>query len=228
MTIIDKILVVLPSMGRPDAYTQCIESWRSTTCGDSRVISIVPDESNYPSHSDVIATSDPFTDGVVKAINKAFMSNPNYAAYMFAADDMRFRTPRWDTTFLSTLRAQDGIGVVYGDDTIEGPRIPTHWCVGGRLARAVGYLGLPTCRHICSDVFWMDLATRMSCLTYRPDVVTEHLHFHVGRSEYDSTYDHNNNRTDFTQDSESYVDFATHVLPHEVKRVLRAISRTRF
>lgn len=228
MSIIDKILILLPSMGRPYAYSQCIESWRTTTSGDSIVLGVVPDVLKYPSHDGVMAISDPFVDGVVKAINRAFMANPDYAAYMFAADDMRFKTPRWDTTFLNILKAQNGVGVVYGDDTIEGSRIPTHWCVGGRLARAVGYLGLPTCRHICSDVFWMDLATRMSCLTYRPEVVTEHLHFHVGRSEYDPTYDHNNNATDFTHDSKSYVDFATHMLPHEVKRVVRSLDRTRF
>jgi hypothetical protein len=226
--MVNRILVLLPSMGRPDAYTKCIDSWRSTTSGASKILGIVPTGATYPRHDDVMVMVDPFTDGVVKAINRAFMAYPDYAAYMFAADDMRFKTTYWDTTFLSTLQSKDGVGVVYGDDTIEGQRLPTHWCVGGRLARAVGYLGLPTCRHICSDVFWMDLATRMSCLTYKPEVVTEHLHFHVGRSKYDSTYDHNNNATDYTQDSESYVDFATHMLPHEVKRVLRSLNRTKF
>ena len=221
-----RILVILPSKGRPDKWKEAVESWRNTNSGHSTVLGVVPEpwKKDYEHFEDAGIMEDHFQSGVVKAINAAFLAHPNFAAYMFASDDMRFRTAGWDKTFLDKLEELDNTGVVYGNDLIHGEGIPTHWCVSGRLVKAFGYFGVPCCNHICADVFWKDVGDLIGRRSYLPEIITEHLHFSVNKAEYDWVYDSNNSSNRYHSDANAYKAFAEHVLPHEIIRITRELG----
>lgn len=146
----NKILVILPSKGRPNQCKAAVESWRSTQSGYSDLVVCTVEEwwDRYDKDGDVMYFPDRFNDGIGKVCNAAYFNHPGYSSYMFAADDLRFRTPGWDKLLLDAIDNLGGTGVVYGNDLLRGKRLATHWCCSEDLLRAVGFFCLPVMRHM--------------------------------------------------------------------------------
>lgn len=116
------------------------------------------------------------------------------AGYMLGADDLRWRTKGWDGRFLEELAM--GAGWVWGDDLEHGERLPTHAVMARWAVEALGWMCLPGLRHYCVDTVWRMLGERVKpqmtqmgadggILRYVPGVVTEHLHWTIGKRRRD-------------------------------------------
>jgi hypothetical protein len=88
-------------------------------------------------------------------------------------DDHFPRTHGWDQAYLDALR-ELGTGIVYGNDLLQGHRLPTQCAMTADIVRRWGYMALPTLRHMYVDNFWRDLGNAADCLRYLPEVVVEH------------------------------------------------------
>lgn len=101
-------------------------------------------------------------------------------------DDVVFRTPGWDRVVEATLAMP---GMAYGDDLIHGRNHPSAVFMSSEIAKALGWLALPAVWHTWADDGWKRLGERIpGLLRYMPDVVVEHMHYGVGKSEEDATY----------------------------------------
>lgn len=116
--------------------------------------------------------------GYVKCVNAAFESAPAEPWYSLVGDDLIGRTPGWDTE-LGRMATPNRIA--WGNDLVKG--LCTQPFVGGDLVRAVGWFGHPALGHLWCDTVWSDIAIGLGIGTYRPDIITEHLHFAAGKAD---------------------------------------------
>lgn len=126
-----------------------------------------------------------------------------HRVFGFMGDDHRPRTPGWDEAILSAARTTKA-KILYGDDLLQGERLPTAVFLTLNIVRALGYMAPPELRHLYVDDFWRDLGKRSGCLEYHPEIVIEHLHYIVGKSENDATYEQNNNSAAAKKDRVAY------------------------
>jgi hypothetical protein len=110
---------------------------------------------------------------------------PNEETYGFLADDALLITPG----MLAELEKSAGHWhIAYANDQHHGENIPTMPCIGGDLARAVGYLSPTHFVHWGIDAVWGEFGKRMGLLAYREDLIYEHRNPVWGTAPDDRTY----------------------------------------
>lgn len=100
-------------------------------------------------------------------------------------DDVVFRTPGWDDRIREALATP---GIAFGNDLAHGSGHPTAVFMSSSIARALGWLALPACRHVYIDNAWKEIGEALGVLRYLPKVVTEHMHEVYGKAAKDQTY----------------------------------------
>lgn len=110
-----------------------------------------------------------------------------YEAVGFMGDDHLPRTAGWDDRVLEAL---DSLSprVVYGNDLLQGPNLPTAVFLQSRMIRAMGIMAPYSLRHLYIDNFWKHLGEQTGGLVYLEDVVIEHLHPVNGKAQWDERY----------------------------------------
>jgi hypothetical protein len=110
---------------------------------------------------------------VTEAINLAFKENYSAKYFHITNDDVIYKTKGWDTKFINILE-EYGNGIAYGDDLIQGKNLCTFPFISGDIARALGWLQLPTLNRYCGDVVWKFLGQSLDILYYVPEVIIHH------------------------------------------------------
>jgi hypothetical protein len=188
------LVVIVPSRGRPGAARELVEAFAATRTVAHLVFAIDDDDPTGPEYyrqfggpdSTVDTGSAPST--MVRALNasaiaRASAANPPFA-FGFMGDDHRPRTVGWDARYLEALR-ELGTGIVYGDDLLQGERIPTQVAMTSDIVRSLGWMAPPVLTHLYVDNFWRDLGVAAGCIRYLPDVVVEHMHPIAGKADWD-------------------------------------------
>lgn len=177
---------------------ELMNAWLATTGGESDLLFVLDaDDVTLPGYLEhqrppgaellILGASD--EHGLPRALNVA--ASQHWGAYRylgFMGDDHRPRTPLWDARYVEALDVLQGIGVVYGDDTIQGPNIPTQVAMSAAIPRTLGYFCPPGFRHLYLDNVWKLWGESIGRLKYLPDVVVEHLHPVAGKAEWDQHY----------------------------------------
>ena len=170
---------------------------KATCRGDTTLlVGTDTDDPDLGAYQEYAATQDhplfqlvtkPDLHGVVAWVNE--LAVPCADGYRFTGvlgDDNVPRTEGWDAAIMDALAATP---FAFGNDLYpRGPGShPAHIFTRGEVVAALGYLGPPCLRHMFVDNCW--LAWGQACgITYLHDVVIEHLHFTLGRSPHDATY----------------------------------------
>lgn len=121
-------------------------------------------------------------DALSAIYNRVYEEFPLLPWYGIFADDVEPLTPNWD---VQMVKAAGSDGLSYGDDGIGAP---THFCLGGDLVRAMGWLAYPGLERLYIDSVWADIARQKGVLRYLPDVRVLHRHPSVGLALMDTTY----------------------------------------
>lgn len=166
---------ICPTLGRPGRLEELASSWTEKvpltvvlTLSDPRYEEYV--RRPWPSSWNFLSVEDTY---LTPKLNAAFRNQPDAEFYGFIADDVRISSPaileklgllaeRW---FLS-----------YPNDTIHGKNLGTHFCVGGDLAREMGWIAHPSFHHYYIDRVWKGLGEVNSIYRYAPDVIFRHEH----------------------------------------------------
>lgn len=182
-----RIVVFIPSRGRPTGAHRAVDSIRATA---PRVAPLVLVDGDDPELDDyrarvptwVVPPGGRFTG----ALNSAAAAiGDGFDVLGAFGDDVVFRTPGWDATLRETLRRP---GIAYGDDRIHGVNHPTAVFMSIEVYRALGWLALPATRHQWADDGWKRLGQAAGILRYMPDVILEHMHPAAGKAEWDDGY----------------------------------------
>jgi len=188
-----KLAVTVPSRGRPHNLKRLSDALKSTCSGEYTLIcrldSDDPKVKEYLELEDVefIVGERIFFNASVNELAK-LADEQGYTHIAILGDDVLPETVGWDEKMISALNGK--LGVAYGSDGLEhlhGPDLPTHVVVPVEMYRKLGWIGLPTLRHLFPDNVWKELG-KLTELVYLPDVKLTHLHRWNKAAPDDQTY----------------------------------------
>jgi hypothetical protein len=214
-----ELLVIVPSRGRPESLGRVAEAWRATGAlddGARLMFAVDDDDPMLPRYRGAwvmapwvhLMAFGPWQPMVSKlnAVAGAVAAE-GYFAVGFAGDDHLPRTPGWVGAYLGALR-ELGTGIVYGDDGIQGRRLPTQWAMTSDIVRALGRMVPAPVDHLYCDNAVKDLGEQAGCLRYLPDVLIEHMHPVVGKAPVDAGYARVNRAAQYRKDRAAYEAWA--------------------
>lgn len=191
------LTVLVPTRGRVKSAIRLFQAFQTTTEADTELIFVI--SADDPAHDDYYwaltqagsraITVDVKTPGFATPLNAAFdaLSNELGFAVGFMGDDHLPKTPGWDRELLSDLKKLK-TGVAYGNDLLQGENLPTAVVMTSDIPKALGVMVPPTIFHFYADNVWLDWGKGLGKLSYRDDVVIEHLHPVAGKASEDAVY----------------------------------------
>jgi len=125
----------------------------------------------------------------------------------FMGDDHRPRTERWDAQVIRTL-AKMRVGMVYGDDLLQGAALPTAVFMAGNIINVLGWMAPPGLIHLYLDNFWLTFGNAMDDgIRYLPNIVIEHMHPIAGKAPSDAGYVEVNAPDVYAHDAQVFRDY---------------------
>lgn len=223
------LLVLCPSRSRPWGALDAYQSFLSTKERHDTSMVFVVDEDDDKlgsyKHLELPLYILPPQGGMVAALNTAALHYADDAQYIgFIGDDHRFRTPGWDAAFTRALDANGG-GLAYGNDLFwpQG-QIPTQIFMSSSIIRALGWMGLPSCKHLYIDNVWKVLGDSTDSLFYFPRYVIEHLHPAAGKAEWDAQYLRLNSEERYAADRAAFEAWMATQASEDCERVRSALT----
>lgn len=187
-----KIIIIVPSRGRPHLMKRLIESWKRTTLGHSDILMVL-DEDDHGKY-DIwepgveLAVNFGHQGTLVEKLNDYCMNwgSEGYIAVSFMGDDCVFMTPGWELPILEWLETNDGI--CYCNDLLQGETLPNNVFIHVDIVSALGFMAPPELKHYYIDNYWKDLGLRLNKLKYFNEIVIEHRHWSNNKEVRDATY----------------------------------------
>lgn len=233
------LVVIVPSRGRPEAAREVAEAFRETCTADTFLLFAVNDDD--PTLDDNMTVADlsgyPTIGGrncavtfvraetMVEALNAAAVMDGCQQAFAigFMGDDHRPRTVGWDAAYLDALH-EFGTGIVYGNDLLQGERIPTQVALTADIVRAVGYMAPPQLTHLFVDDCWKRWGEAVGRIRYLPDVIVEHLHPVAGKAEWDAGHMRVNAPVMYRKDATAFAAYVADGFDADVSRIRALLS----
>jgi len=193
------MLVICASRSRPDRIKEMLSSYEETKTGDTDIVIYLDDDDpklrEYQLNGYNVEIGKHRTLGEVA--NYIIEKYPSYDYYSEINDDMVFKTVGWDKILTDTIKNKgNGWGIAFGDDLMGSGKkmLPTQVVISNTIIKALGYIAPSCLKHLYRDVFWRDLGRGINNLFYCPEVIIEHKHWSIKKSELDDTYKTVNSR----------------------------------
>lgn len=232
------LAIITPTRGRPRQFADMVEAAEQTAAGSVMVVSCIDDDD--PARAEYDESTPPTPTRLryygprrslsawtnLAALNLVNAPDPpRYLASL--GDDHRPRTPGWDRLLIGAIEAGAGYGFGYGNDLLQGAYMPTAWVVSADVVRALGWMMLPGCAHMYVDTAVLELGKAARCITYRPDVVLEHLHPVAGKAAWDSSYRESNAPDRYAADRAAFEAWRTTRLADDAATILALAADVR-
>lgn len=206
------MLYIVPSRGRPHKAVELVDSWAKTRSGAHLWIGLDDDDptldayltqlDHAPSWVTVTVGKRLRLGGTLNELTTRAIASGRFDQIGFMGDDHRPRTPAWDQLLGDALK-WSGPGVAYGNDLIQGANLPTAVLISEEVLSTLGYFCPPGMTHLFLDNAWKAIG-EASNLTYRPDVIIEHVHPIAGKAEWDAGYVEANSGATWEADEKAY------------------------
>lgn len=233
------LTVLCPTRGRPDAAWALFDSIEKTRQNPhTRLVFVLDhDDEAYAEYilprggHELTIRRPEHAGGMVNALNAAALDAlrewPRERVLGFVGDDHRFRTPGWDVAFEEALT--DRPGFVYGNDLFwPKGEVPTQIFMSAEIVRELGWMALPTCKHLYVDNVWMELGQATGSIRYYKDFVVEHMHPAGGKAEWDDNYRRVNSEAMYEHDAAAFVAWRdSNRFTDDANLVARAITKKR-
>lgn len=238
------MIYVVPSRGRPRNVNELINAFRDTrthACLHVALDADDPELSNYESmlvrHERLswlrvsIRTRRAAYDGVVAVLNDAAMryatvtTGERHAYVGFMGDDHRPRTPAWDEKLADELATDGEVTrlITYGNDLLQGQRLPTAVLMRTAVIATLGYVAPPTMRHLYVDNVWLTWGRRLDAISYREDVIIEHMHPVIYKAEWDERYAVVNSGDVWAADEKAYHEYLVDGLDTDLAKLRKLL-----
>jgi hypothetical protein len=223
-----ELVMICPSRNRPQAAVELVDDFERTCTEDTLLVFAVDDDDpTQDIYFEAVLGRDRAAVGIVEdpktmvwALNRAAWAAatvfvPPPFAIGFLGDDHHPRTHGWDKIYLDALR-ELGSGIVYGDDLLQGERLPTQCAMTADIVRALGHMAAPVLAHMYVDNYWKDLGQAAGCLRYLPGVVVEHMHPAAHKAAWDDGYRRVNADDVYQADAQAHATWTLEQLDREV------------
>jgi hypothetical protein len=220
MASLPDLVVITPSRGRPTSLARLAAAVAATTAGRATVLGLVDDDD--PCRGSYVEIGRQRGCSVQVGPRRGLVEWTNLAAAQLLAgdqpptwlatlgDDHVPRTAGWDLKLIDAVHRLNGPGFAYGNDLLQGQRLPTAWVVHASIVRALGWMMLPTVGHMYPDNAIAELGQATGRLAYAPDVVIEHLHPAAGKAPVDASYAASNAAAQFVADQAQFDRWRLH------------------
>lgn len=191
-----KLAVAVPTRGRPHNLKRLAEALKETCQLEYQLFARLDDDdkSEYPELPNttyMVGKRIFYANSVNEIAKKALDDGFTHIAIL--GDDVLPETIGWDKIMVDALPE---LGVAYGSDGLEhlhGEDLPTHVVVPIEMYKRLGWLGLPTLRHLFCDNVWRELGKATNFI-YLKDVKLSHLHRWNKAAPDDQTYQEANDK----------------------------------
>jgi hypothetical protein len=227
------MLVVVPTRGRPQNVARLEQALKDTRTSVADFLYVAdnddPSAMDY-ARMDLERLSIIPRKRLVGSLNFIVPRyTDQYDAIGFMGDDHLPVTRNWDLDVLGQVVGPMHRGfprVVYGNDLIQGPVLPTAVFMSSRIVKALGWFAPPCLVHLYADNFWLALGEELGELSYLPDTVIQHLHPAGGTAPWDERYAEVNAPAVDVADREAWLKFrADGSFDAAVKRVREEYAR---
>lgn len=160
--------------------------------------------------------------GMAYPINKAanaIAKQDKYDFFAFLGDDHCPRTAEWDLQLMAAMQRRPSMA--YGNDLLQGKRLPTMITMTSDIVKALGGMVPPNMKHLYLDNFWKKLGEDLGSLTYLDDVIIEHMHPVAGKAEWDEGYKEVNAQEVYSFDALAYQNYIQSEAYEALKKKLR-------
>ena len=226
-----KMMIICPSRGRPDRCLEMAKSFRATSSIACLKVLIDFDDpliNEYDKVGQYASIIKDFRKTTTERINDSWKgASECFKFFGVTNDDFIYRTDRWDEMLLASLDAFGGSGIAYGNDLLQGIRIPTTSLISRDIIEALGWLQMPRLIHLYGDNVWAHIGNRVGCLLYRQDVIIEHRHFHAGKSVEDETYKRTNSSKMYDDDRANFIKWLYNECRDDIEKVKGVVEKTR-
>jgi hypothetical protein len=166
------------------------------------------DQYHFEVGQELCMTIENQTRGMAYPINKAanaIAKQNKYDFFAFLGDDHRPRTAEWDLQLMAAMQQRPSMA--YGNDLLQGKRLPTMIVMTSDIVKALGGMVPPNMKHLYLDNFWKKLGEDLGALTYLDDVIVEHMHPVAGKAEWDEGYKEVNAQEVYSFDALAYQNY---------------------
>jgi len=210
--IVKNNLVLVPTRGRPKNAVEVLQAHKQFSCRSDLLFVVDKDDGELVNYRTAVGVEyileiENTTRGMAYPVNVAAKKYAHeYDFFTFIGDDHRFRTADWDVSL--TRAIGQSAGVAYGNDLLQGERLPTAVMLSASIVKALGGMVPPKLKHLYLDNFWKKLGEDLGQLHYLPAVIIEHCHPVAGKAEWDEGYKQVNAREVYAFDAlafDSYI-----------------------
>lgn len=191
-----KLAITVPTRGRPHNLERLAKAAKDTCITDYEIFARLDDDDTevYPPIDKVTYIVGPriYFSASLNEI-AAVVLEKGFTHMAILGDDVLPETKGWDAEMMSAVPS---LGVAYGSDGLEnlhGKDLPTHVVVPVEMYRRLGWIGLPTSRHLFCDNVWRELG-KLTEFIYLPHVKLTHLHRWNKTAPDDQTYQEANDK----------------------------------
>lgn len=191
-----KLAITVPTRGRPHNLKRLAEAAKKTCITDYQIFARLDDDDPeiYPPIENVTYIVGPriYFSASLNEI-AAEIVDKGFTHMAILGDDVLPETYGWDAEMMAAVPE---MGVAYGSDGLEnlhGQDLPTHVVVPMEMYRRLGWIGLPTSRHLFCDNVWRELG-KLTEFIYIPHVKLTHLHRWNKTAPDDQTYQEANDK----------------------------------
>jgi hypothetical protein len=219
-----RLVVLVPTRGRPENIVELLQAFKDTNAEANIVIVCDEDDPKLEEYKATGASGLVYPregKGMAKPLNKAANELAyHYDFFAFMGDDHRPRTQGWDIAIQEEL-SKLGTGLAYGNDLIQGAGLPTAVFMTADIVRTLGGMVPPNMIHLYLDNFWLELGRDLNAITYREDVIIEHLHPIAGKAQWDEQYREVNAQEVYSADA---IAFKQYMASDEYKHLIEELT----
>jgi len=213
----NKVLLIVPTRSRSKASLDFYKSFIENSSITDLMFAIDEDDAdNYPRIDGVLYEVNPRMgmNGTLNYVALKYLKDYDYIVFM--GDDHRIRTKDWDVTLSSSIGNK---GLAYGNDLFQKENLPTSVMISSNIISAIGYMAPPNQKHLYLDDFWLLLGKKLDAIYYHPDVIIEHMHYTLGKSEVDELYSEVNDPSMYSADQVAFSDYINNQFELDLEKI---------
>jgi hypothetical protein len=215
----NKNLIIIPSRDRVQNVNRAVDAIKNTATMSDIIIALDNDNDHiYPKIDGVVYKVGPRLrmNGTLNALSSRYVDK--YETITFMGDDHLPRTHGWDEKLYDPI-SKRGYGVSYGNDLFQKQALPTAVMMSSNIIKILGFMAPPALIHMFMDNFWKRLGEELRCLDYFDDVIIEHMHAYVGKSELDEMYLSVNNPEVGSHDGQKYGEYINLQFDSDIRKI---------
>lgn len=232
------MIYVVPSRGRPDNVNRLINAFRDTRSKTFLHVALDTDDPELAGYRDMLTRQGHIpwlrvsvrkrrstADGMVSVLNLVAcdLAKYSHSAIGFMGDDHVPVTPNWDSQLEQEIAVNRNL-VVYGNDLLQGANLPTAVLLDSRVIRALGYMAPPTFQHLYVDNVWLLWGRRLNAISYRGDVIIEHMHPVLYKAPTDTRYEAVNSSAMWSRDEAAYHRYLADDLDLDLAKIRKVVE----